>query len=75
MSISVNRGVSPGRKGEDMPKPEDKPFVIPKPMAWEAYRRVAAKKGAAGVDGQALEQFEADLRDNLYVIWNVRSEC
>jgi RNA-directed DNA polymerase len=54
----------------NMPKPEDKPFAIPKPMVWEAYRRVAANKGAAGVDGQALDEFEADLRDNLYKIWN-----
>ena len=53
-----------------MPKPEDKPFVIPKLMVWEAYRRVAANKGAAGVDGQALEQFQADLQGNLYKIWN-----
>jgi RNA-directed DNA polymerase len=53
-----------------MPRPEDKPFAIPKSLVWEAYRRVAANKGAPGVDGQALEQFEADLRDNLYKIWN-----
>jgi group II intron reverse transcriptase/maturase len=53
-----------------MPKPNDKPFAIPKSMVWEAYRRVAANDGAPGVDGQAVEEFEADLRDNLYVIWN-----
>jgi RNA-directed DNA polymerase len=39
-------------------------------MVWEAYRWVAANKGAPGVDGQALDEFEADLRDNLYRIWN-----
>ena len=53
-----------------MPKPQDKPFDIPKPMVREAFRRVAANKGAPGVDGQSLEQFEADLEDNLYKIWN-----
>jgi RNA-directed DNA polymerase len=53
-----------------MPKPTDKPFAIPKPMVWEAYRQVKANKGAPGVDGQALEQFDADLEDNLYKIWN-----
>jgi retron-type reverse transcriptase len=53
-----------------MPKPEGKPFVIPKQLVWEAYRRVAANKGAPGVDGQALEEFEADLESNLYKIWN-----
>jgi RNA-directed DNA polymerase len=53
-----------------LPTSQVKPFVIPKPMVWEAYRRVAANKGAPGVDGQALGEFEADLRDNLYRIWN-----
>src|SRR5512132_1801691 len=39
-------------------------------MVWEAYQRVKANKGAAGVDGQSVEQFEQDLKDNLYRLWN-----
>ena len=54
----------------NMPKPEDKSFAIPKQLVWEAWRQVKANKGAPGVDGQDLDEFEADLRDNLYKIWN-----
>ena len=53
-----------------MTKPEDKPFVIPKLMVWEAWRHVKENKGAPGVDGQDLDEFEADLKGNLYKIWN-----
>ena len=49
---------------------ETKPFDIPKRLVWEAYQRVKANKGAAGVDGQSIEQFDADLSRNLYRIWN-----
>lgn len=48
----------------------DKPFVITKQLVWEAYKQVKANKGAAGVDGQSIEDFEADLKNNLYKIWN-----
>jgi RNA-directed DNA polymerase len=53
-----------------MPGPEGKPFKIPKRLVWEAYQQVKANKGAAGVDGQSIGDFEADLRNNLYKIWN-----
>ena len=53
-----------------MSGPQDKPFDIPKQLVWEAYKRVKANKGAAGVDGQSIEEFESDLRNNLYKIWN-----
>ena len=39
-------------------------------MVYEAYLKVKANKGAAGVDGQSVGQFEPDLKGNLYKIWN-----
>jgi RNA-directed DNA polymerase len=50
--------------------PQDKSFGISKRLVWEAWKRVRANKGAAGVDGQSIAEFETDLRDNLYKIWN-----
>ena len=47
-----------------------KPFEISKREVWEAYERVKANKGAPGVDGCSIEEFEVDLKDNLYKIWN-----
>ena len=47
-----------------------KSFDISKREVWEAYRKVRANKGAAGVDGCSVEDFEKDLKGNLYKIWN-----
>ena len=47
-----------------------KPFCIAKREVWEAYKQVKANRGAAGVDGQSIEDFERDLSNNLYRIWN-----
>jgi RNA-directed DNA polymerase len=47
-----------------------KPFDVPKILVWNAYQRVKANKGAAGVDGQSLVEFEQDEKNNLYRLWN-----
>lgn len=47
-----------------------KPFGITKRQVWDAYKRVRANKGSAGVDGQSIEAFEKDLSGNLYKLWN-----
>ena len=47
-----------------------KPFDIPKREVWEAYKRVRANQGAAGVDEQSIADVEADLTNNLYKLWN-----
>jgi len=47
-----------------------KPFKIPKRDVWEAFKRVKANQGAAGVDGQSITEFEANLKGNLYKLWN-----
>src|ERR1700755_1889814 len=52
------------------PVDEAKPFKIPKREVWEAFKRVKANQGAAGVDGQSIAEFEANLSGNLYKLWN-----
>ena len=51
-------------------KSSGKPFEISKRAVWEAYKKVKANKGAPGVDGVSIEEFEKDLKGNLYKIWN-----
>lgn len=47
-----------------------KPFKIPKNLVFEAFKRVKANGGVAGVDAQSIEEFENNLSSNLYRIWN-----
>jgi len=47
-----------------------KPFVISKRLVWEAFQRVKANGGSAGVDQESIEEFESKLGDNLYKLWN-----
>jgi len=49
---------------------EVKPYAISKQVVWEAYQKVKANHGAAGVDGESIEAFETDLKNNLFKIWN-----
>lgn len=47
-----------------------KPFEISKNLVMEAFKLVRVNAGAAGVDKQSLDDFEKDLKNNLYKIWN-----
>jgi retron-type reverse transcriptase len=49
---------------------EAKSFDIAKREVWQAYKRVKANRGAAGVDGVTMAEFEQDLSKNLHRIWN-----
>ena len=55
-----------GRSSKD----EAKPFCISRWEVWEAWLKVKSNKGAAGLDEQSIEEFEKDLKRNLYKIWN-----
>ena len=47
-----------------------KSFDIPKKTVYEAYKAVKKNKGAAGIDDVSITKFEANLKDNLYKLWN-----
>ena len=47
-----------------------KPLPIAKQMVWKAYQQVKRNGKAAGVDGQSLEDFRLNLKNNLYKLWN-----
>ena len=47
-----------------------KSYSISKREVWEAYKKVKANDGAAGVDGQSIAEFDTRMEDNLYKLWN-----
>jgi RNA-directed DNA polymerase len=47
-----------------------KPFEIPKELVSKAWRMVKANKGSCGVDNETIDDFEKDLENNLYRLWN-----
>ena len=48
----------------------NKPFDIPRYQYFEAFEEVRMNNGAAGIDGQSIKDFEDNLDDNLYKLWN-----
>lgn len=66
---------SSSRKGgttamQDDLAPKARPFEIPKGLIWNAWKRVAANKGAPGVDRESIEAFQANMGSQLYKLWN-----
>ena len=59
-----------GRKRVHEPRLKGKSHVIPKRLVWDAWLKVKDNGGAAGADGVSIEQFEEDLKGNLFRLWN-----
>ncbi|MCK5758593.1 MAG: group II intron reverse transcriptase/maturase [Clostridiales bacterium] len=47
-----------------------KPFEIPKRLVYQAFKKIKSNSGSAGIDGVSMKDFEKDLKNNLYKIWN-----
>ena len=47
-----------------------KSFCISKHVVWDAYLKVKSNKGSAGIDQESIEEFEKNLKNNLYKLWN-----
>ena len=66
--VQLRKGGQPVT-GRNLPI-KTKPFRISKHLVYEAFKRVKANKGVGGVDAQSLSDFEQDLSNNLYKLWN-----
>jgi hypothetical protein len=53
-----------------VPESSGKPFDISKRDVWDAWVKVKTNQGAPGVDEQSIADFETDLKNNLYKVWN-----
>ncbi len=47
-----------------------KPYTVSKDLVMQAFKLIKENAGAAGVDKQTLADFESNLKDNLYKLWN-----
>ena len=63
-------GQPEGRNRMHEPRLQGRSQNIPKQQVWDAWLKVKEKGGAAGADGVTIEQFEANLKDNLYKLWS-----
>ncbi len=63
------RSDGPTRDGRS-PKDKAKPYCISRTEVLEAYFKVKSNKGAAGIDDETIEDFERNLKQNLYKVWN-----
>lgn len=70
MHVAKERISSKGVSSGSSIKVSNKPYTISRWAVWNAYKQVKANRGSAGVDGQTIMQFEKDLENNLYRIWN-----
>lgn len=63
-------GQPEGRSCVSEPRLQGKAYDIPKQLVWKAWLKVKENKGAAGTDGVTIQQFEEDVKNNLYKLWN-----
>lgn len=60
----------PGKNGTDGKGPGEKPYCITREEVWAAWEEVRKNRGAPGADGVTIAEFEGNLDNNLYKIWN-----
>jgi hypothetical protein len=68
--VALSGLIHAANRCREEPMDKAKPFCISKREVWEAYERVKTNRGAAGVDGQTIQEFEINLKNNLYKLWN-----